>query len=223
MNLCILLATLHRPEGLRRALDNLETTAPDARIVIAADGDDHEAHQIAIERGAKLVICREKRRGPAYAWNEALRIAPNYDAYVLGSDDCIFQPGWLEIATAKLAEIGGSGFVGLRSKKYGHKDLSAFYLMTRDFIVRYHGGVAAVPHYTSWYIDAEASGRAQLAGCYTKTDEVLVIHDWRGPDGDEAYRIGSERREENKALYEQRRAAGFPDDFPRILESRNDE
>jgi hypothetical protein len=52
---------------------------------------------------------------------------------------------------------------------------------------------------------------------------VLVIHDWRGPDGDEAYRIGSERREENKALYEQRRAAGFPDDFPRILESRNDE
>lgn len=221
MNIAILLPTLNRPDGLRRVIDSIEATAPEVAIVIAADGDDYEAHKIAVGYGARLVILREKRRGPAYAWNEALRAAPDYDAYVLGSDDCRFKPGWMETALTLLKQINGSGLVGLRSKAGGHKDLAAFYLMTRDFIIRHHGGVAAVPHYTSWFIDAEACGRAQLAGCYIKSKDVLVVHDWGGPDGDETYRLASERREANKKLYKQRRADGFPDDFPPLItESR---
>lgn len=175
------------------------------------------AGDIAVDFNALCVVVRPARAGCSAAWNAALAAYPNADAYVLGSDDAVFLPGWLEAALTKLDEIGRSGLVGLRSKKEGIQTLSAFYMMTRDFILKHHGGVAAIPHYTSWYVDAEACGRAQLAGCYTKTSTVVVRHDWYGPDGDETYRLAQDRREANKAIYEARRAAGFPDDFEPII------
>lgn len=217
MRTVVLIPTLHRPVGLTQVLKSLQDTAPGVEIVVACDPDDQVAHIIADGFGAIHVTCKEARQGPAYAWNVALRAMPDGDAYVLGSDDCIFRSGWLEQAMAKLEEIGGSGLVGLKSKESGTRSLSAFYLMTRDFIVKHHGGVAAVPHYNSWFIDAEACGRAQKAGCYTKTQDVVITHEWRGPFGDETYRLASSRRAVNQELYLKRREAGFPDDFPPIL------
>lgn len=214
MNIAALLPTLHRPEGLCRVIQSLRDTAPSVHIVVAADTDDNEAHAIAREFRVQLTLCPRRRRGCAYAWNTALAAYPNADAYVLASDDVTFLPGWLEATLAKLDEIGGSGLVGLKSKPLGIQTLSAFYLMTRDFIVNHHGGVAAVPHYTAWFVDAEACGRAQKAKCYTKTEQVFVRHD---RPMDKTSDLTRSRIEANKQLYQERKRQGWPDDFERII------
>lgn len=217
MDIAVLLPTLHRPEGLRLALQSIRDTAPSVNIVVARDADDIHAKDIADEFGAMCVTCAESRMGCAYAWNTALRACPNADMYVLGSDDAVFLSGWLKEGLEYLNKIDGSGLVGLKTKEYGKYELSAFYLMTRDFIINHHGGVAAVPHYASWFVDAEACGRAQKAGCYAKTTRRVVVHNWRGPNGDEAYRLANKRRQENRKIYEDRKSRGFPDDFKPII------
>jgi GT2 family glycosyltransferase len=217
MVVAALTPTLHRPEGLRRVLQSLKDTAPDVVAVVACDPDDHFAHTIAERYGAIHVTIQEARAGCAHAWNIALLAYPDADAYILGSDDAIFTPGWYEAALAALAKIGGSGLVGFNDRRKDKKALAVHYMMTRDFIVEHHGGVMAVPHYKSWGLDTEACQRAIAAGKYIKCLEAIVIHDWRGPSGDDTYRMGLEYRKNVKELYEAREAAGFPDDFEPII------
>lgn len=220
MNIAALIPTLHRPDGLLKALNSIRETARDVHIVIAADADDEIAARTAALFGATLAICKQSRMGCAYAWNTALEAYPDADIYVIGSDDAIFQPGWLEAALKALAKIDGSGLVGFHS---GEKDeLALHYMMTRDFLIEHHGGVAAVPHYSSWCVDTEAVERARRARKYIKAMDALVLHEWGGPDGDECYRLGAERRDENKALYYKRKKLGFPDDFEPILRKQDE-
>jgi len=208
-----LIPTLHRPEGLRVALQSLRDTSPSVIPVVAHDADDLSAPVIAREFGAIVVKCEKQRAGCAYAWNTALKAAPQFEAYVMASDDCIFRDGWLELALDEIQT--GAGLVGFATDK---KTVYCYhYVMTREFIKKYHGGVAAVPHYTSWCVDTEACERAIRAGQYVKLKQALIEHDWKGPDGDETYKLGRDRQPENKKLYHERKKAGFPDDFERIL------
>lgn len=221
MKIVALIPTLHRPEGLIRVISSLRDTAPDVEIVVAVDPDDKQARYTARLFGAQVAVCEEPRRGCAYAWNTAMAAAPDADIYVLGADDCIFTAGWLEAALHGLNKhLSGSGLVGFNAK-WKKTDLSFHYMMTRDFIIEHHGGVAAVPHYESWCVDSEACERAQQAGKYYKALDSIVLHDWKGPDGDETYRLAHERRPKNKDLYFQRQAAGFPNDFPPILRKQD--
>jgi GT2 family glycosyltransferase len=217
MDVIALLPTLHRPDGLRLALQSLQQTAPHVLPVVSCDPDDHEAHRIADEFGAVHVTIQQPRAGCASAWNVALRAMPDRDVYVLASDDCEFMPGWLEAALEALEQMGGSGLVGFNDGRKPPKSLAVHYLMTRDFIAEHHGGVAAVPHYFAWGVDTEAIQRAQRVGKYVKCMSARVIHHWHGPDGDDTYRMGAAHRDETKAIYKQREAAGFPDDFERII------
>jgi len=213
ISVAALIPTLHRPEGLRRVLQSLHDTAPIVTPVVAHDADDLSAPVIAKEFGAIVAKCDNQRAGCAYAWNTALQAAKNFEAYVIASDDCIFREGWLELALDEIAT--GAGLVGFATDK---KTIYSYhYIMTREFIQKYHGGVAAIPHYSAWCVDTEACERAIRAGQYVKLKHRLIEHEWRGPDGDEGYVLGRERRAENKMIYHQRKNAGFPDDFERIL------
>lgn len=221
MKIVALIPTLHRPEGLLRVITSLRDTAPDVEIVVAIDPDDLQARLTARLFGAQVAVCKEARRGCAYAWNTAMSAATDADIYVLGADDCIFTPGWLEAALHALnTELNGSGLVGFNAK-WKKTDLSFHYMMTRDFIIKHHGGVAAVPHYESWCVDSEACERAKAAGKYYKALDSVVLHDWKGPDGDETYRIAHTRRQVNKELYFQRLKNGFKDDFEPILRKQD--
>jgi len=217
MEITALIPTAYRPVGLRRVLESLHKTAPSVRVVVAAERDDTEAEKIASEYEALFVVCEKYRQGCAYAWNTALQAAPNSDIYVIGSDDAEFLDGWLEASLAGLEQIGGDGLVGFDSGK--RKPFAEHYMMTRKFIIEYHGGVAAVPHYSSWCVDSEAWERAKSADKYIKVESAMVLHHWDGPNGDLAYTIALERREENRKIYNQRHKAGFPDDFEPILKA----
>lgn len=207
MEIAALVPTLYRPDGLRRVLRSLADTAPEVWPVVAREADDATAEKIGRGYGAIMAVCEKPRAGCAYAWNTALKAAPDYDAYLIASDDAEFLPNWLKCARKGLDK--GFGFIGLYAA-WKRTWYSFFYLMTREFIIKHHGGVAAVPHYKVWGADTEACDRALAAGQYYKTPEQCVIH----------HRVGilpQSRRMITKQIYNRRKAQGFPDDYERIL------
>lgn len=209
-----LIPTFYRPDGLARVLASLKDTAPSVKCVIAAEADDIRALEIARTYGATAAQCEQPLQGCAYAWNTALKASPNDDIYVIGADDAIFKFGWLEESLKALDKLGGSGLVAFKS---GHRrKFGDHYMMTRDFIVKHHGGVAAVPHYRSWCVDDEAQWRAKKAGKFIKCNEAVVIHD-KGTEDDKGYIMGQSYRELSRAIYYKRHASGFPDDFEAII------
>lgn len=210
MRTAALIPTLYRPQGLTLALQSLTYTAPEVMPVIAREWDDFEAQSIGDRYGAIMALCELERAGCAYAWNVALKAAPDYDAYVIASDDMEFLDGWYDIVQSYLQKLGGSGLVGMNAG-WKKSDYSFFYLMTRDFMVEHHGGVAAVPLYQFWGVDTEACERAMRQGKYVKTKEIVCRHHR------EKELPPVEKREAVKQIYNQRVKQGFPDNFERIL------
>lgn len=208
MKIAALVPTLYRRAGLERVVESLHKTAPNVRVVVAHEKDDDVTWLADLEGvdwyNITTAICAEYRQGCAYAWNTALKAVPNYDHYVLASDDVEFLPGWLEVA-----ELDKHPFAGLNAC-FGPPQYSCFYSMSREFIVKHHGGVAAVPHYKVWGVDTEACERAYRVGLYWATREQVVVHHHAGLPP-EWVRMATKR------IYNTRRAAGFPDDFERIL------
>lgn len=216
--IAVLVPTRKRPEGLRRVLQSLMNTAPECELVVIADPDDWKARAIAQVFGAIYVEAEAPRLGCANAWNTGLAAMPGFSAYVLGADDVVFQSAWLMHTLEALDEVGGSGLVGFNDgRKNGNEKFASHYLMTRDFIIQHHGGVMAVPHYTAEFVDAEANLRARAAGKFIWAERARVLHLWEGPDGDETYRLAASKKAENRALFEERKLCGFPDDFTPIL------
>jgi glycosyltransferase involved in cell wall biosynthesis len=219
----ILLPTCHRPFGLRTALTTIRDTAPECSVVVATDPDDEEARQIAQEFGATVCVTSGKHCGCHVAWNVALAHAPaDALAYVCAADDCVFKPGWLEAALKTLDELGGSGLVGLECDKHPGKirtpptDWSTHFLMTRDHLIKYNGGVLMFEHYYCDYSLAESCWRAWVVGRYKHSYNAHVTHLWR-KQNDETYRKSDPFRITSKVEFERRKALGFPDDFPPVL------
>lgn len=220
MDIAVLIPTIYRPAGLRRVLESLDGD-PVVKVV-AAENDDAEAKAIAIKHGAIFTRCEKYRAGCAYAWNTALQAYPNADAYILASDDCVFMSGWLAETLATLDKLGGSGMVGFNMRKPNPPSPNKtpyHYMMTRDFMIRHHGGVAAVPHYKTWCVDSEAYERARHVGKYAKAEGAFVEHEPIISDDDIGYRMGVERRRESKNIYYKRKRLNFPDDFAPILKA----
>ena len=216
----VLLPTFHRPVKLRRVLDSIVETAPDVRIVVAIEPDDPQAAEIASEYNADIAVCKARRLGCSNAWNEALRLAPDSDIYVIAADDCIFKANWLSASLSALKKLGGSGLVAFRSGR--RLEMGDHYMMTRDFIVKYHGGVAAIPHYQSWCVDDEAQLRAKRAGLWALAQDAIVVHDHPKGEIDAGYAMMRERRDDSRKVFYGRMAAGWPDDFEPIITERKD-
>lgn len=212
MRTAALIPTIYRPDGLRIALQSLRNTASDVVPVVACEQDDTEAPKIAEEFGAVLAVCEQYRAGCAYGWNTALRAAQDFELYVIASDDVEFLDGWLENAMIALQKMDNSGLVGLRGNEA--QELSDFYMMSRDFIIKSHGGVAAVPHYEVWGVDTEACMRARRARKYTVTKKQCVTHHRK------LYQPKLppfDVRQKTNWIYSTRERQGFPNDFEAIL------
>ena len=227
MRIAILTPTIYRPVGLRRSLSSLRDTTNHIKdhiidIVVAAEKDDVEAVNIAYDYQAWITICQEPLQGPAYAWNTALSIAKDYDAYFTGSDDVEYTAGWLdEVLRVLDVELHGSGLVGINDGRWKRETVmkmcATHYLMTRDFIIEHMGGVAAQPFYHADFTDMEACSRARLVNKFVWAEKALVRHHWAGPDSDLGYKRATEKRPLMKPLYEKRKAEGFPNDFKPIV------
>jgi hypothetical protein len=185
------------------------------------ENDDHPARTLAKKYKAFHTDRIIPLAGAAYGWNSALLYAMDYDAYFIGADDISFTANWLEYVLEELDRIGGDGLIGINDTRRDAVKIgrASHYLMTRKFIIKHHGGVAAIPHYRSEYTDVESCERAQRVNLYGYADRAIVPHHWLGnePTADRCYKINRERKEEARRIFNQRKDAGYPDDFEPIL------
>lgn len=223
MKTCCLIPTFYRPAGLKRVLSSLRKTAPSVDICVISERDDFTASEIAFEYDAKYCFTEKERQGCIYAWNECLKAAPDYPAYFLAADDNEFMPNWHEECLKVLKEqLNNSGFVGINDKRKDSNGIKSgrvhptAYLMTRDFIIDYVGGVVCIPHYTADWTDVEISLRARKANKFAYAQNAIVIHHWRSAF-DLGYQLADRRRAESHLIFQKRYRQGFPDDFEPIL------
>ena len=221
MQIAILLPTIYRKEGLKRALQSLFDTTKehDISVIVAHEWDDNGAVDICKLYNGKVIraVCEKNKMGPAYAWNTALRSARFYDGYFLASDDIEFMDNWLD-EVLKIQAIANKGLIGINDNtgKYERAGFCTHYFLTRDFIIRHNGGVVCCPHYFADFTDVEIIERAKIHNEFAYAEQARVIHHWREID-DEAYKRGDERRSEARGIYLRRKANNFPDDYPPII------
>lgn len=214
----VILPTIGRPLRLRTVLGSLKATAPEVNCNVVVEPEDVACLDIATEMGYWVTRLDKEKAGCSYAWNFGLRYTPPFaKAFVLGADDLIFKPNWFEEAVKVLEEeLHGSGLVGfndLLKVQYW----STHYLMTRDFVAQYNGGVMACPEYKTDYVDVETCERAIRAGKYAVAPRAIVQHDWIGRNPDKFFIESRRDRSSSKARFENRRAEGFPDNFPAVI------
>lgn len=220
MTISILLATTGRPDQVRALIENLrETTAGhDIELVAAVDADPHTRTVVASaipSMGFRIVLdYSTDYRGCSRAWNAALNESTG-DPVVLAADDLEFQHGWLDAALERLAEHpDGWGLVGFNDGHWG-EELSTHYLMSRRLVDEVFGGVIAWEAYKHSFNDREANARARAAGRYAWAENARVHHrHWifgeRHQDPTDTRMLGL--HPESQQAFEQREAAGFPDE-----------
>jgi hypothetical protein len=159
------------------------------------------------------------------AWNQAYAAAADdgADWLVLGADDAVWHPGWLE-ASLQTAKETGAAVVGLND---GHKDLArqaSYFLMTAEFAEVVLGGVFIPPHYGSWSFDREICERAIEAGAYAPCHEAMIEHthpEWGTAAMDDTYRKGYAHHIRDRQIYETRKAAGWPMDYEPVVKPKS--
>lgn len=213
----VLFPTTGRPQRAAACLKQLHETAKDIEVVAAVDADPETCQ--AIGPYVQTLIYSPTYRGCSAAWNDCLREAAG-DPVVFSADDLIWHPGWLEAALGKLAEFpGGWGMVGFNDGHWG-EELATHYLMSRRFITEVLGGRIAWEFYRHSFNDLEVNERAKEAGRYLWAEDSHVYHQhWLYGDRD---RDATDTRflndhAEAKAMFDQRKAAGFPNDYEPVI------
>lgn len=216
LKVSIVIPTHGRAEQAVKCINQLFETVKGHEVEVIVCSDDTMIEDDRI----KMVVTEGKA---IEGWNKGLTQATG-DAIVLAADDLWFTPGWLDAALKGLLGLPEhSGLVGFNDGATKGKNFATHYLMTRDYIERFNGGVLACPAYQHNFIDVEASARAQLAGRYHYAEDAIVEHRhylWGKADKDETYQLTEGTFLPDQETFRQRAAAGFPDDFEPVLLSR---
>ena len=219
MRVSVIIPSMGRPDQLRRCVERLiETTrAHDVEIICVIECPDSLR---AVADLPIIIIANPEHKRAAACWNQGTLLATG-DAFVLGSDDMVWGDGWLDATLSALDKLGGSGMVGFND---GHTDgstaFAAQYLMTRDYIVQHQGGWFVPPYYKHFYFDLESTKRARRAGLYLWAEDADVEHKhpaFKTAPTDTTYKCAAPFMATDRAIYQARQAAGFPDDLEPIL------
>jgi glycosyltransferase involved in cell wall biosynthesis len=194
----IILPSRCRPEKLRDALQSIKDTSPDSEIVVVT-GD---AATVAREFGCVLVEC-ENDLDAISKYNMGARVATG-SHMMPACDNMRWLPGWEKA-------VEGLEFATICDPA---RDVNI--VVSRRFLKEHNGGVLYCPHYKSWYPDLEMIDRGDRVGIRTRVPGIWMNHlhqSWGTAPADSTHEIGAKYRGEDFALYNQRAAAGFPNDF----------
>ena len=226
MKISILFASIGR-EILFDALKSVyNTTKPfDVEVILVQDVRpiEQRVSNLMIESGKNFVIdFNYHKRGAIWAWNRALQLSSG-DIIVPFGDDQRCYPNWLELGLNAHAEMGGYGMVAFNDLNLnGETQLGTTLLYDRTFCREALGGVVAYPVYNYFFVDNELNERARKLGKYKWCKEAIVehIHSSNGKrtaDESDLERARGNFMELDKAIFEQRKEQGFPNNFNPVI------
>lgn len=133
------------------------------------------------------------------------------DWYVLGSDDQIYQNGWLGKAL-DVAGTTGADVIGLNDGHTNIENYAPHFMMSSDFIEGVMSGNMVPPEYKTWWFDREICERAQALDTYAPAWKAIAEHrhpDWQTAVMDDTYAGEMPQRETDKALYLRRKELDY--------------
>jgi hypothetical protein len=187
MKIAISIPAYFRPRGLRRIIESVHRENSEIEPIIIIDEDDVESLAIAQEFHTTYEVVPAKTLAPI-KWNLALSFQPDYDAYILGTDDIEFLPGWWQAVKSALVKIRFSGVVGFNDHFFdgNFQGWATHYLATRDFIIKHCGGVLYPPCYQHYCGDPEVGLRATAIHKFIWARDAHILH--KIMDGDQEWR-----------------------------------
>ncbi len=220
----ILLPSAYRHDSLLHCLESLfEHTPPSAVDVYVSIFKDDACSREVLRRFKVTPVYRttdEYALGCIYGQNVLLRAAPDYDFYVIASDDLRYHAGWFEAAWAKMHLLHDYGLVGFNDLHSDGYEYAAHFLVSRQFLIDHHGGVIFPPQYRSWWCDRELSDIAMRHNCYSFATEAVVEHlnhAWGGLAHDRTYQDAELNYDNDYAIYQSLKARNFPVEWDAIL------
>ena len=220
MTLSLIIPSRNRPELLRNALIGFRET--DIEIIVIANSCP-DTYAVALEEGADIVIQNPRPVNPVISVNKGLKLAKG-EMLMGGSDDLQPQEGWLSSALeAHQEQLDGYGMVCLNDLMHDGNSVDievGLVMFDRRFCIDHLGGCLVVPHYHHLFADKEAILRAKRVNKFHWCQGAIVKHlhsanKTRSPDSLDTQRVTWWKIDE--AIFLQREAMGFPDDFEPVI------
>lgn len=217
----VVIPSRDRPERLSKALKSLHKTSPGVEVVLVLPTGQNAVQSIldGFKRHLVVELDDHEQLNTAELWN-AGAAASSGEFIVTGADDLVFQPGWLKPALLQMQTLGNSGVVALNTGPE-FKTLPTHVMVARKYAARRLGGVIFTPHYPHGWVDVELMWRAVADGAMRWSEASVIHHEhpfFGAAEMDPVYEKGQSRYEEERALFDERKANKFPDDFEPVID-----
>lgn len=227
----VILATCDRPHLAIQAVTTLYETTKHLNIelVMVVDGDPKTVYDIkkyledkVVDTWSYIMDYSSERRGALWSWNHGLSMTTGEILFPSG-DDQYFHPNWLDLALeCHEKHLDGYGMVVLNDKIWDGNVLGVAPLYDRKFCIDHLGGVCTYPAYNYFYVDNELNERAKIAGRYVWCPASIVEHIHPALGKRPRDFLDEERDSQNfgaidLAIFEKRKALGFPNDFEPVI------
>lgn len=214
MSVAILVPVLGRPHRVRPLLESIEAATPDPhRVLFIASPGDVEEHEAVRDAGGDLLVV-DWEPGPG---DYARKINAGYrhtsdELLFLAADDLHFHPGWLEAATAELAD--GVHVVG--TDDMGNPDVMKGLHSTHTLVTRVYcdqvgtldrRGQVLVECYPHEFVDNELVATAQARNTWAFAAAAKVEHlhpHWGKADTDVLYDAQPDRMRAGRRVWQRR-------------------
>lgn len=205
-----------RLDKLKVALDSLVATAPEVECIVLVDSGDSESGDFlssVYPMSKNIIWYFVSNKRPIDKWNHGMMLATG-DVMVVAANDVEFGDKWLGYALDALDSVpDGNAMVAFNDTITTPEVSSPHFLMSREYIIKYNGGVLMPPVYKKQFPDVENRLRAQSLGRYVCAKASIVKHlhpltntaPW-----DEIYREGLDTFDEDQKLCAERQKQEFP-------------
>lgn len=187
-------------------------------LALGVERNDRESKRVAYElerdnRSPITIVTIERPDGETavQGWNRLyMAVSISCHWFVLGADDIIWQPGWLE-AALDVAHKTGAQVIGLNDG--GHTDMTkyaAHYMADKSFCEEVLNGNLVPPVYQSWWFDREVCEVARTLGVYAPAWQAVAEHthpDWGNAERDDTYNLAWPLHDVDRAVYLKRKQA----------------
>lgn len=212
MTIAIIVPVLRRPHRVEPLLASIAAATPEARVLfVCTPGDDEEIAAI-VAADAEHICTPVAYESGDYARKINLGYQHTTESLLfLAADDLAFHPGWIEHATARLAD--GIGVIGTHDlcNPRTRRQHSTHSLLTRDYAelgTIDEPGKILHEGYHHVFVDDELIATARHRGAYVHADDCQVEH--LHPTGrrkvprDAVYDHGISQFEADRAIFEGR-------------------
>lgn len=220
MKTSVIIPTIGRPDKRQvpacviRCLETAKSN--DVEVIVVLDGNTKLIDDL---KYLKIkCIARKEHRGPIYSWNEGATYAEG-SILVLGADDIYWHDNWYaELESAFMQP--DVGVVGLNDLHRGPTEFATHFAATRQFCVDVLGGIFVPPVYSNYFVDVEIWMRAVKLGQYARAEKAIAEHRhyfYCKELYDSVYQLGQQHYKTDEAIFQDRLARGFPNDWEPIL------